>query len=123
MTICLALLRGINVGGHKLVAMADLRDLLTHMRFRDGQSLLQSGNLVFRCDTRRGGEGPLERLLEAEAAKRLGLQADFLVRTARDWKAVIARNPFRAEAKRDPSHLVVVVLKAAPPGAAVRALQ
>ncbi len=123
MTICLALLRGINVGGHKQVAMADLRDLLTHLGCRDGQSVLQSGNLVFRCNMRRGGEGKLERLLEAAAAKRLGLQADFLVRTARDWQAVIARNPFHAEAKRDPGHLIVMALKAAPPGPAVRALQ
>ena len=40
MTIYLALLRGINVDGHKQVAMADLRDLLTGMGLRDGQSQL-----------------------------------------------------------------------------------
>ena len=48
----LALLRAINLAGHKPVAMADLRDLLTGLGFSDPQSLLQSGNLVFRRTAR-----------------------------------------------------------------------
>jgi len=72
MTIHVALLKGINVGGRKQVAMADLRDLCTRLGFHDVRSLLQSGNLVFRSDTRKGAQ--LERLLEAEAHERLGLR-------------------------------------------------
>src|SRR5712691_38367 len=121
MTIYLALLRGINVGGHKQVAMADLRDLLTRIGFAGARSLLQSGNLVFRSDTRT--DSHLERLLETEAAKRLVPHTDFFVRTAREWKAVIAHNPFPEEAKRDPSHLIVVFLKDAPDVKDVEALQ
>jgi uncharacterized protein (DUF1697 family) len=52
MTIYLALLRGINVGGHRKVAMAELRDLLTQLGFDNARSLLQSGNLVFRSRRR-----------------------------------------------------------------------
>src|SRR5437762_10056983 len=121
MTIHIALLRGINVGGHKQVAMSDLRDLLTQLGFKDGRSLLQSGNLVFRSNARTGVN--LERLLEAEAEKRLGLRTDFLVRSAEEWKAVVARNPFPDEAERDPAHLLVVFLKDAPDGKNVEALQ
>src|ERR1700680_1606153 len=121
MTTYLALLRGINVGGHKLVAMADLRQLLTQLGFDDGQSLLQSGNLVFRGKVRPGAQ--LERLLETEAKQRLALETDFFVRTALEWKAVIARNPFREEARRDAGHLVVMLLKAAPDAKDVKALQ
>src|SRR6266581_983263 len=119
MTIHIALLRGINVGGHKRVAMSDLRDLLTQLGFMDARSLLQSGNLVFRSNARTGVN--LERLLEAE--KRLGLRTDFLVRSAEEWKAVVARNPFPDEAERDPAHLLVVFLKDAPDGKNVEALQ
>ena len=110
-SIHIALLRGINVGGYRAVAMSDLRDLITDLGFSDARTLLQSGNLVFRGDGRAGAA--LEQLLETEAGKRLGLQADFLVRTADEWKDVVARNPFPKEAERDPSHLVVMFLKSA----------
>ena len=110
-TIHIALLRGVNVGGHRTVAMSDLRDLITDLGFSDARTLLQSGNLVFRGDGRGGAA--LEPLLETEAAKCLGLQADFLIRSAEEWKDVVARNPFPKEAERDPSHLVVMFLKSA----------
>ena len=119
--IRVALLRGINVAGHKQVAMADLRDLLTAIGFADARSLLQSGNLVFRCGTKTGAQ--LERLLETEAAKRLAMETAFFVRTAEEWQTVIARNPFPAEARSDPARLVVMFLKDAPGPKAVRALQ
>jgi uncharacterized protein (DUF1697 family) len=121
MTTYIALLRGINVAGHKQVAMDDLRDLLTHLGLVDARSLLQSGNLVFRGGVRAGAR--LERLLETEAEKRLGLQTDFFLRTAEEWKAIVAHNPFRKEAERDPAHLAVMFLKDAPDSNAVKALQ
>ena len=104
-----------------MVAMADLRDLLTQLGFMDARSLLQSGNLIFRSDARVGVN--LELLLEAEAEKRLDLRTDFVVRTAEEWKAIVARNPFRDEAERDPAHLLVMFLKDAPDVKNVEALQ
>ena len=115
------MLRGINLAGHKQVAMADLRDLLTGLGFTDARSLLQSGNLVFRGGNRTGAR--LERLLEAEAKKRLALETDFFVRTAQEWKAIVSRNPFRAEAERDPGHLLVLFLKDTPGAQDVQALE
>lgn len=120
MTIHIALLRGINVGGNKMIAMADLRDLLGKLGFTDARSLLQSGNLVFRSDRRTPAQ--LEALLEAETEKRLGVQADVFVRTAAELAEVVARNPFAEEAKRDPSHLLVMFLRDAPEAKAVAAL-
>src|SRR5438445_4326 len=101
MNTYIALLRGINVGGHNQVSMADLRALLTQLGFADVRSLLQSGNLVFGANGRTATQ--LERLLDAEAEKRLGLQTDFFVRTAKEWKDVVAHNPFSKEAARDPA--------------------
>jgi uncharacterized protein (DUF1697 family) len=48
---------------------------------------------------------------------------DYFVRTAQEWSAIIAANPFPSEAKRDPGRLVMMCLKDAPPPAAVKALQ
>ncbi len=121
MTTHLALLRAVNLAGHKPVAMADLRSLLTGLGFADAQSLLQSGNLVFRGGRLSGAR--LERFLEDEARKRLALETDFFVRTAEQWETVVAANPFRAEAERDPARLLVVFLKDSPGLAQVRALQ
>jgi uncharacterized protein (DUF1697 family) len=121
MSIHVALLRGINVGGHNRVAASDLRDLLGALGFAGAKSLLQSGNLVFESDRRTGAE--LERLLEVETAKRLHVTADYLVRTAEEWTTMIARNPFPEDAERDSSHLVVTFLKTAPLAKDVQALQ
>jgi uncharacterized protein (DUF1697 family) len=116
-----ALLRAVNVGGRSQVAMSDLRQLLTDLGFEDVISLLQSGNLVFTTSVGTGAT--LEAMLEVETQKRLGLKTAFFVRTARELGAVIASNPFPAEAERDPSHLLGVFLKDAPKANAVEALR
>jgi uncharacterized protein (DUF1697 family) len=116
-----ALLRGINVGGHKKVAMSDLRDLATKLGFKDASTLLQSGNLVFRGAARPGPT--LERLFEEAASRRLGFDISFLIRRGDDLPAVMAANPFPREAQRDPSRLLVMFLKDAPAPKNVEALQ
>jgi uncharacterized protein (DUF1697 family) len=117
----IALLRGVNVGGHKKVAMADLCGLLTQLGLEEARSLLQSGNLVFRSAARTGAQ--LELLLGAAAKKRLALDTEFFVRTVEEWRAIIAGNPFHAEAKRDAGHLIVLFLKDDPGAARVEALR
>ena len=119
----IALLRGVNVGGNKMVAMADLRALLTRLGFGDVQSLLQSGNLVFSVRSASRSCATLESFLEKELEKALGLKVDFHVRTADEWKAVIDGNPFHAEALRDPGHLLVSFFKAPLVKANVQAAQ
>ena len=121
MTEWIGLLRGINVGGRNVIAMSDLRDLLASLGFAGAHSLLQSGNLVFRGAA--GAGAALEQRLEAETAKRLAVRPDWLVRTAREWRALVAANPFPAEARRDPARLAVMLLKQPPKAADLRALQ
>ena len=121
MPVHIALVRAINVGGHNPVSMAELRDLVARLGLREVRSLLQTGNLVFRSGARKSG--PLETLLEAEAAKRLHLQTDFFVRSADEWAAIMGRNPFRAEAERNPGRLLVIFLKAAAAPADVEVLR
>jgi uncharacterized protein (DUF1697 family) len=121
MSVHIALLRGINVGGHNKVAMSDLRALCGALGLVGATSLLQSGNLVFQCDRLAGAA--LEQLLEEETAKRLNLSADYLVRNAAEWKKIVARNPFPEEAKKVPGHLVVMFLKSAPAPRSVDALR
>jgi uncharacterized protein (DUF1697 family) len=121
MPVYIALLRGVNVGGHAKVAMSDLRALLTALGFDDPRSLLNSGNLVFRGAARKPPE--LERALSSALQGRLGLRSDVMIRTVQDWEGVVAGNVFPAEAERDPGHLIALFLSGTASAAAVAALQ
>lgn len=117
----LAFLRAVNVGGTGKLEMAGLRAWLTKLGFVDVQTVLQTGNVVFRGGKLTGAT--LERFLEAEAAAHFGVNLVFIVRAAEQWHEAIARNPFRSEARQDPAHVVLVVLKTAPTAARAKALQ
>ena len=116
----IALLRAINVGGIK-VSMADLKALFVDLGFEDVHTLLNSGNVVFRGKNKTGAD--LEKLLETEFAKRTGRSTEFFVRTAEEWNSIVHRNPMTDEARRDPGHLLVVVLKRAPSDQEVESLR
>lgn len=113
------LLRAINLGAHNKVAMSDLRAFLTDLGLDAPQTLLQSGNIVFGS-----AKSPpaLESWLETESREKLGLDVPYLVRTAEEWKAIIDGNPYRAEARSDPGHLLVVCFKSSVAPAIARAL-
>jgi uncharacterized protein (DUF1697 family) len=117
----IALFRAINVGGHTPVSMAALRDLAAGLGLEDPRTVLQSGNLRFGAPANRAAA--LESRLEAEAAKRLGLSTAVIVRSAAAWHRIVAANPFPEDAKRDPGHLLVMVLKRSARPEDVRALQ
>jgi uncharacterized protein (DUF1697 family) len=116
-----ALLRGINVGGNKKVPMADLRTMTASLGLKDPKTLLQSGNLVF--DAKSQPAAKLEELLEAATAKHIGVECSYLIRSADEWAAMMAANPFAREAKADPSHLAVTFCRDVPDPSALAALR
>jgi uncharacterized protein (DUF1697 family) len=116
-----ALLRGINVGGNKLVPMADLRAMTAKLGFEDPKTLLQSGNLVFGAKSQPMAK--LEQLLEAATKKHIGVECSYLLRSADEWAKIVASNPFRAQAKADPARLAVTFCREAPAPSALQALE
>jgi uncharacterized protein (DUF1697 family) len=91
----IALLRGINVGPHKRVAMPALRELLAEAGYGPVRTHLQSGNLVLSTGAAPTElEGELEKLL----ANRLGFDVGVIVRTPEELAQVVARNPLAAVA-------------------------
>lgn len=117
----IALLRGINVGGNKMIGMADLKTMLLALGYRRPRTLLQSGNVVFEAGARAPAK--IEAELEAGVRKRFGIDVDVIVRTAAEWQKVIVSNPFPDEAARDPSRLVVLSMKEPIAAARVNMLQ
>lgn len=104
----IALLRAVNVGGRK-VLKDDLLGLAKDLGFDDAKTLLASGNLVLWGEAEGGAA--LERRLEDGLEARMGLRTDFMVRSPDELKAIIAGNPYTAQAQDHPSHLVVNFLK------------
>lgn len=121
MTTHVALLRAVNVAGTNAISMSDLRSFFEGLGFEDVRTLLQTGNVLFGAAAQASSH--LEGHLETEASKRIALETTFFVRTAAELKTVIAKNPYQAEARRDPGHLVVQFMKDAPLVASVKALQ
>ncbi len=111
-TTWVVLLRGINVGRAKRVAMADLRDLLSSLGYEDVRTLLQSGNAVFGAPA--GSRAKIEQAVSGAIEERLGLEVSTVSLTAAELDAVVQANPFVARGV-DPSHLHVVFLGAKPP--------
>jgi uncharacterized protein (DUF1697 family) len=121
LTVYFALLRAVNVGGQGKVAMADLRTVVEDLGFAEVRTFLQSGNVVFQGDPRP--PRALEGRLEAASRDRLGLTTDVIVRTAAEWAAAQARNPFPQEARDDPAHLITVFLRGTPGAGSKERLQ
>jgi uncharacterized protein (DUF1697 family) len=111
----IALLRGVNLGPSRRVAMADLRSLATGLGYEDVATLLQSGNVVL---TTRKRPATVKRELERAIASDLGFETEVFVRTRDELAKVIALDPLRAVAA-DPSRYVVSFLSG-PPAAALR---
>lgn len=104
MTICIALLRGINVGKARRIPMRDLRAVVAGLGHRDVRTLLNSGNVVFAAA--RSGTGRLARELEAAIATRFGFAVKVAVITGAELAAVIDENPLK-DGVGNPSRFLV----------------
>lgn len=93
MTVIVALLRGVNVGGRGKLPMADLRAVAEGCGIDEARTYIQSGNLV-GVTTARGTE-PLARKLETAIASACAVTPDVTIRTRAQLAEVIERNPFR----------------------------
>ena len=107
-----ALLRAVNVGGSNKIAMADLRDFASRLGLAD-HTLLQSGNLLFADPERRPAD-ELELFLEQQARERLGLATALILRSAAQWRALMAANPFVKYAEANPYLVMVMPMKGSP---------
>ena len=101
-----ALLRGINVGRAKRVAMADLKAMIERLGYRDVRTLLNSGNVVFTVPAAVRGD-PAPKIEQALVAK-LGVSSRVTILTAETLASIVGRNP-HAKVADDPSRLLVAV--------------
>jgi len=112
-----ALLRGINVGGNNVIGMADLRACFEADGFDDVRTYIQSGNVLF---TASGSPVALTARIERMLIAAFGYEATVVVRSARQFRAIVDAAPERFGADRDRFRSDVIFLM--PPLTPARAL-
>ncbi|WP_066071374.1 DUF1697 domain-containing protein [Neobacillus soli] len=98
MPIYIALLRGINVGGHHKIKMADLRSLLETIGLRKVKTYIQSGNVLFESEE---AAKQLSMRMEEEIGKTFGFPVPVILRTATEFEHIIRNCPFATDTLKE----------------------
>jgi uncharacterized protein (DUF1697 family) len=120
MSTYVAILRGINVSGHKVIKMERLRALFEDLGFANVKTYVQSGNVIFGTDEPPAGLAPK---IEKKILKEFGFDVPVLTKSARELTDIVARNPLAKEPGIDPAKLHVTFLSNDAPRDAVKLLQ
>ena len=96
MTTWLAMLRGINVGGRRMVSMQRLRELFESMEFTEVRTYIQSGNVIFQAPI--GDYTTLAQAIEDKIGRELGVDTKAVLRTSTQIGDVVNAIPFAQQA-------------------------
>lgn len=114
----IALLRGINVGRTKIIAMAKLRESSERIGLKNVRTYINSGNLLF--DSPERSEAKLAKILGGMIQKDFGFEVPVILRTPAELESALKRNPYPKGA--DPAKIGVVFLSETPPKSASKKL-
>jgi uncharacterized protein (DUF1697 family) len=120
MPIYIAMLRGINVGGHKRIKMDKLRASFEALGFEQVKTYIQSGNVVFK--SAKLSPASLSKRIEEKILADFGFSASVISRGSDEMAATIKRNPFLKERGIDHGKLHVMFLSEAPESASLKKL-
>lgn len=112
-----ALLRGINVSGQKMIKMDHLRSMFETMNFHSVSTYIQSGNVVF--DGAEEEKKALEGRIESELARVFGFDVTVIVRTPIQLEQIVRDNPYKAVNKAENEQIYVSFLSQSPTAAAI----
>ena len=115
---CVALLRGINVGGKNPIKMADLKACIEADGHTEVRTYIQSGNVLFTTDT---PVKAIEERLEGVLEERFGIPLVVVVRTHRQLRSIVEDAPAGFGTEPDRYHLDAIFLR--PPLTPAKAMQ
>ena len=116
-----ALLRGINVGGQKLIRMAELQSHFASYGATKVRTYIQSGNVVFEHPATTTDN--LRQTLEQHLAAKLGFTVPTLVKTAKELAAIAAANPYDPTLPEFGKKMYVCIFEKPPSQAAIESIQ
>src|SRR3989442_7413643 len=90
-----AMFRGINVAGHKIIRMQDLRASFEALGFRRVRTYVQSGNVIFESE--KASLKNLSKAIEEKILSKFGFSVKLVLRTSSEMKQVVGDNPFLKE--------------------------
>ena len=108
----ISILRGINVGGHRMIKMDALRQLYTDLGFENVKTYIQSGNVVFQFKQTENKK--LADKIEKEITKKFDFDVPVLVKEFDEWKEIVKENPFLKDSSKDVNFLHVTFLSDKP---------
>ena len=105
----IAFLRGINVGGHHKVPMADLKAECRSLGFGDVITILNSGNIIFTADVKDPKR--IEEILSTHLENHFGFSIPTIVRTKGSIQKIHAQDPFQGISVTPDKRLYISFLK------------
>ena len=93
----IALLKGINVSGHKKIPMIELRQLLNDSGFKNVQTYIQSGNVIL--DSALKDTSKLEQKIQKAIMASFGFDVSVIVKTPEQLQMIFDKCPFSQEKK------------------------
>lgn len=106
-TQLIALLRGINVGGHHKISMKMLREEMENLGFLKVTTLLNTGNIIFETQEMAN----LETKIEAHLQKVFGFPVPVLLRDSEEIVTLVKSSPFEKVEVTEDTRLYVSFLK------------
>lgn len=107
------LLRGVNVGGHRRLGMAELRAALGDAGFAEVRTYVQSGNVVLRGAADERDEPAVATAVRASIAAAFGLDVPVVARPAAEMAALAGTHPFAGCPGATPTRLHVAFVDGA----------
>ena len=90
-----AFLRAINVGGHAIIKMADLKRMFEAAGLDNVQTYIQSGNVIF--ESKQADEESLAKQIGLQLEKAAEYKIELFVRTMREVQSIAEKSPFQAK--------------------------
>lgn len=118
--IYVALLRGINVSGQKLIKMEALKTIFEKLGFRNVRTYIQSGNVIF--ETVKSKPETLQSKIEKSLEKTLGYAVTVIIRTMQDLENVVNKYPFSKVKGNENGRVYVSFLTREPDKAGIKEL-
>jgi uncharacterized protein (DUF1697 family) len=121
MGIFVALLKGINVSGQKIIKMSDLKNLIEDLSFKKVKTFIQSGNVIFFSNT--NNKRTIQNKIEKRIKDHFGFQVQVIIKTPDQISDALKHNPFLKDKKKDIGQIYFTFISENPSAANIKKLR
>lgn len=115
-----AFLKGINVSGHRIIKMAELKAMFEAMGFKNARTFIQSGNVVFESPAKTEA---LKKKIETGILNSFGFEVHVIIRSQTEMEKIIKDYPFSKVKGHEECKITVGYLESVPDKALIKELE